>query len=180
MLIYNALPFMAMFTRDKGTIFYETENDFREKMPHSTENIESKFARQMLTGKYLTSSRQQSVCTDTLLHGKLSSYRPRRHSDRGLLRKASEHERKPFGTRSQRLGSTLQKASEQMTYDVAFYCTHILSVQPAPHACRPQHTDKKRKPRECLPLRAFRCKCWITRIRTWTNRTKTCCATITP
>ena len=22
--------------------------------------------------------------------------------------------------------------------------------------------------------------CWTTRIRTWTNRTKTCCATITP
>ncbi len=27
-------------------------------------------------------------------------------------------------------------------------------------------------------IRAF--SCWTTKIRTWTNRTKTCCATITP
>lgn len=38
---------------------------------------------------------------------------------------------------------------------------------------------KKKAPRDCL-LGLSLIGCWTTRIRTWTNRTKTCCATITP
>ena len=41
------------------------------------------------------------------------------------------------------------------------------------------HAGKEKAPRGNL-LRLLSVGCWTTRIRTWTNRTKTCCATITP
>ena len=41
------------------------------------------------------------------------------------------------------------------------------------------HAGKEKAPRDFL-LRLLSVGCWTTRIRTWTNRTKTCCATITP
>ena len=42
---------------------------------------------------------------------------------------------------------------------------------------------KKNKHKQTKKLYNMICRafsCWTTRIRTWTNRTKTCCATITP
>ena len=66
------------------------------------------------------------ICIDTLLRDKRPLHPLRRYSDGGLLRSLSEHERKPFGACSQRLGNTNQKASEQTADSITLFCAHIL------------------------------------------------------
>ncbi len=59
------------------------------------------------------------VCIDTLLFRKKPLYPLRSCCRGGMFRRASEHERKGFGTRSKGLRSTNESPSEQMAYNVA-------------------------------------------------------------
>lgn len=74
--------------------------------------------------EYISPPLAEAVCIDTLLCEKPPLYPVRKHSDRALLRCLSEHERDTFGTRSERLRDTSQKALKQTACDAA----HLLYI----------------------------------------------------
>lgn len=69
--------------------------------------------------EHISSLRVGAVCIDTLLRGTNPLYHVKMPSEGALLRSLSEYERNTFGTRSERLRSTNQKALKQTACNAA-------------------------------------------------------------